>query len=158
MNRDELLEECFGATSEDLPAPKKWLSVTEPDEANPHVVHTRALVGLDYRRVIVRDSIAPGDGMAVATTTVPVAVLFHVCVDPEHRGRGYAGALVRSAHEEAASHRSMLFCVVMTTAGCAPFFEKLGYAHPDGAPDSFLVCQLADEAWPAGSVRTPGDW
>lgn len=163
MNRDELLEECFAGS--DLPTPKKWLSMTEPDGDNPAIIHTRAVLGLDYRRVIVRNSQPAGAGVGVAMTTIPVAAVLYVCTDPAHRGRGFASALVLSAHEEAASHRSTPFSVVIAPDRVRDFFtrENLGYFHPDGAPDGFLVCELGGRdpewaEWPAGSVRAPGDW
>lgn len=160
MNRDELLESCFGP---DLAPPRKWFAMTEPDDKNPEIIHTRAVVGLDYRRVIVRNSQPPGPGIAVATTTVPVAAVLYVCTDPDHRGHGYAKALVLSAHEEAASHRAAAFAVVLAPPQCRSFFEQFGYFHPDDAPDGFLVCELGGREkewaeWPAGSVRTPGNW
>jgi GNAT superfamily N-acetyltransferase len=156
MNRDELLKSCFGDA--DLAPPKKWLVMTEPDENDPAIIHTRAVVGLDYRRVLVRDSRPPGPGVAVSTTTIPVAALLHVCTDPAYRGLGYASALVLSAHEEAGAHRSVPFAAVVAPEDCRSFFERHGYFHPDGAPDGFLVCELGGRdpewaEWPAGTVR-----
>lgn len=160
MNRDELLESIFG---EDLAAPKKWFSLTESDEKDESIIHTRAVVGLDYRRVLVRNSRPPGPGVSVAMTTIPVAALLHVCTDPEYRRRGYARGLVLSAHEEASSHRSTPFAAVYAPVAARPFFESLGYFNPPDAPDGFLVCELGGRdpewaAWPAGTIRTTGDW
>lgn len=160
MNRDELLETCFG---DEFPLPKKWFSWTEEDETNPEVIHTRAVVGLDYRRVLVRNSRPPGPGVGVAMTTIPVAVLLNVCTDPEYQRRGYARALVLSAHEEAGSHRGTPFAAVYAPESARPFFLALGYFSPAGAPDGFLVCELGGRdpewaEWPEGAIRTTGDW
>jgi GNAT superfamily N-acetyltransferase len=155
MNRDELLEACFGTAA--LAPPRKWLSLTVADDDNPHLVHVRAVVGLDYRRVLLRHSFAPGAGVGEVGTMLPVAALAHLCVDPDHRGQGYARALVESALEEAASHRTIQHATLVSPPDAVAFFERFGFEHPELAPDDFLARPLRDgDQWPPGSVRLIG--
>jgi GNAT superfamily N-acetyltransferase len=160
VNRDELLELCFGRPVDDLPRPEKYLVQQEFDDENPQIVHVRALVGIAYRSVLVRASSAPGAGIGVAATVVRVGAVMNVCTDPDHRGKGYATALLRSAHEEITSHRTLSFAALFADPALAGFFERpeFGYQHPELAPERFYVAALTDEQWPSASVDTRGSW
>jgi GNAT superfamily N-acetyltransferase len=150
VNRDELLGECFGTA--DLPWPAKWLSLTAPDEGDAYITHVRAVVGLDYRRCLVRQIRPTGPGVSDVTSTLPVAVLCHVCTDPAYRGMGYAKALIESALEEAASHRTVSYAAVVAT-DTAAFFERFGFRAPMASVHGLLVRPLGDD-----DVMLSGAW
>lgn len=157
MNRDELLYACFGRA--DLPEGKQLFQIEEIDGGAAHV---RALVCLDYRRIVIYPPTEPGSGISSAAVTATVAAVMNVCTDPDCRGRGYASALIRSAHEEAATHATVDFAALFAGLEQAAFYERFGYFHPDGGPEFFYVAPLrdGDEAipWPEGRVDTRGTW
>lgn len=159
MNRDELLELALGRPTSELPNPSKWFDLTEQDEENEQVTHCRSVVGLGYRSVIVRHSRPTAVGASTAATTMRIAAVMNVATDPDHRGKGYATDLLRSAHADAASPL-LAFAGLFCPAELASFFERLGYQHPAGTPDGFMACSLADrsETWPEGTVDTRGRW
>lgn len=162
MNRDDLLDLCFPGAALDLGA--KIFDMTETDDDNPQVTHVRSTVTLGYRRVIVHHATAaPGPGVAQAASTLLIATIANVATDPDYRGRGYATALIRSAHEEAATHETIGFVALFAGREIAGFYERLGYARRDGSPEGFMVAPLYREGedpaeWPVGRVDTRGSW
>jgi len=152
MNRDELLELCFGRT--DLPAGQRILEVTDA-ETNDVLSH----LDLSYRRVIVRlRRPASGASIADASETLTVAAIANVATDPDHRALGHATGLIEWAHREAAEHGPVRFAALFAGTAERGFYERLGYRHPVGASENFLVCPLGDDQWPDGSVDTRGEW
>lgn len=172
MNRDELLHACFG--DRDLPEGKR---VFQTEEITATEAHVRAIVMLDYRRIILFPITSPGSGVSEAARTVTVAAVMNVCTDSDCRGRGYATDLLKQAHDEAATHHSIEFAALFAGPELQPFFERLGYHHPEGTPEAFMVMPLTrmiptgslDEQgapaiepvvaeWPEGRVDTRGTW
>ena len=150
MTRGELLEACFGKT--DLPEGERIFEIMEGADVLAHV-------DLGYRRILHRPETAPGPGVSVAADMVVVAAISNVCTDPAHRGNGYATQLLRIAHEEAAKHSIAPFAALFAGPAQRPFYERLGYFHPEDVTDlSFMVCLLAEKPWPAGSIDTRGTW
>jgi GNAT superfamily N-acetyltransferase len=175
MNRDELLEACFGKS--DFPEPNRIFEMTDGADVLSHV-------DVYFRRVLVRLRTSAGPGISAASETITVAAIGQVCTDPDHRGRGLASALLASVHEWAASHETIRFAALFAGGEQRPFYERLGYSHPDGAEDAgFLVRPLerryevpdgpdaaygGDEPppvevvetpiWPDGRVDTRGTW
>lgn len=157
MNRDELLEECFGKTIDELPVPAHWFNYEDPDRQG----HVFSLVGLGWRSVIVRNSQPPSAGeVTVATTTVRVAAIMNVCTDPDHRGQGYATLQMLAAHEFAEQHELTDYAALFAGPERVSFYEQFGYSHPAGARDpNFLVAELRDDVpWPEGSVMLREQW
>jgi GNAT superfamily N-acetyltransferase len=150
MNRDELLLACFGR--DDLPQGARIFE--ELDEERRNVL---SHVDLSYRRVVVRRSTAPGPGVTESSVMLSIASVANVCTDPGHRGQGYASRQIELAHEEARTHPSVRFAALFAGPDEAGFFARLGYVPVEGGPDGFMVCQLADEEWPAGRVRYEGE-
>lgn len=148
MTREELLEECFGRS--DFPTP---LRIVQMKDENTGDVMSNVDVYL--RRVLVkfpRSAAAIGE----ASTTLMVAGIAQVCTAPEHRGKGFARALVRRAHTEMKEHHPVKFAALF---GLLDVYGSSGYFHPDGAEHPhFLVCRLTDEDWPAGRVIPQGTW
>lgn len=149
MNRDELLIECFGRAN--FPAPH---SIYEEVDLETGAVLSHVDVYL--RRVLVRAPRGIPGTIQESATTLVVAGIAQVCTDPAHRGQGFARGLVKRAHEEMATHQPVRFAALFSDY--LPLYEPLGYFHPDGAPDGFLVCELGDERWPAGRVIPQGQW
>jgi GNAT superfamily N-acetyltransferase len=135
VNRDELLELCFGRA--DFPPGALIFEMKNGDDVLSHV-------DLYWRRIVV------------GPTTITVAAIGQVCTDPDHRGLGYASALVRRAHAAAREHPIGYACLFSAYFG---LYEKLGYRQPDpeGNPD-FLICTLTGEPWPPGRIDTRGEW
>lgn len=148
MTSEELLQACFGRS--DFPPPMRTVEMV--DEATGDVM---SHVDVYLRRVLVRfpRSASP---VAEAATTLTVAGIAQVCTDPDHRGKGFARALVRRAHTEMREHQPIKFAALYSDY--LDLYSPLGYFHPEGAPDAFLVCELADEKWPAGRVVPQGQW
>lgn len=148
MTRDELLIECFGTA--DFPAPLRTIEMLNEDTGA-----VLSHVDVYLRRVLVRFPSSPssiGDG----STTIVVAGIAQVCTDPDYRGRGYEMALVRRAHAEMRERRAVKFAALF---GLSDVYWAAGYFHPEGAENEhFLVCELGDEKWPAGSVTPQGQW
>lgn len=154
MNRDELLVACFpdseASSPDGMPAGSRILEMIDGGDVLSHL-------DLSYRRVLVhRATSSPGAGIVDASATLTVAAISNVCTDPAFRGQGYASALILSAHEEARAHSMVGYAVLFSTY--VGFYERFGYAHPDGAPEHLLVACLTEEPWPAGRVDTRGAW
>lgn len=170
MNRDELLELCFNRPVEELPSPSKWFARL-PDIGDDWTLdpayqgHVLSLVGLGYRRILLRNSVAPGSGVISSATTITVAAIMCVCTDPDHRGQGYATELMNAVHTEAAAHALTSYAALFAGPENVPFYERFGYAHPERSPEHFLVAPLTQDVesgepvpWPTGSVDTRGSW
>lgn len=151
MTREELLEECFGRS--DFGTPTRVVELT----VGRNVL---AMVELYIRRLHVRydgDFAVEGRGVD-ASTTLAVGTLEHLCVHPDHRGRGYAGAMVRRALNELRENRPLRFAVVKPTEDLGlPFWGRFGFAEVE-RPDGFLVAKLQDEPWPRARIRLIGSW
>jgi GNAT superfamily N-acetyltransferase len=149
VNRDELLEECFGRS--DFPAPLRVFEEVDLD-TGAVLSHVDAYM----RRVVVRQPRAIPGTIHEAATTLTVLGIAQVCTDPDHRGRGLARGLVRRAHEEMSARQSVKFAALYSDY--LPLYEPLGYFHPEDAPPGFLVCRLGEDEWPAGRVIPQGQW
>lgn len=136
MTRDELLAACFGRS--DLKPGQKMFRMEEGEAVI-------SIVDLSYKRVVI------------GQTTVTVATITNVCTDPDRRGKGYASALLRSAHNEVRAHPMVVW--VAALAEDARFFARNGYRHvdPDGHPE-LLVFYVGGEPWPAGAIDLQGGW
>lgn len=147
MNRDDLIELCLG----DVEDPATYRQIEEPDDDNQFVVHTRAVIGTRPRRYVVRREFAPGAGIGEAATTLITTEIMWVCVDPDHRGKGYARDLIAGVAEEAASHKLMLY-LTANASGFEGFMAHFGFVHPQFTPPGFVVFALTDEPWPPGRI------
>jgi GNAT superfamily N-acetyltransferase len=149
VTREELLVECFGR--DDFPSPMQTVEML--DERTGDVL---SHLDIYMRNVRIRLPRTPRESLEDSATTLKVPSIAQVCTAPEHRGKGYARALVRRAHVELLEHRPFHF---VTLCGPLDFYAPLGYFHPAGATrDDFLVCSLRGERWPDGQVRLMGEW
>lgn len=140
MNRDELLDVCFGGAA--LTSGTKIFEMAESRDGAWHVL---SHADLAYRRIVV------------GLSTVTVAAIGNVCTDPAHRGLGYATTQVRRAIVEARAHALIDFaCVLSPEDG---LFGRLGYRQVDPVRHpELLVLRLTSEPWPPGAIDLRGGW
>ncbi len=150
MRREEILEAATGLPIDEIVEARRYHQVTDSERQ----ADTWAILGMDKRHVIVRDSRPVGPDVSSSTTTVTVTALMHLYCVEEHRGEGYEQDLILTALEEAATHRLVPYAAVFATAETAETWLAAGFWHPKDSPDGFLVYELTDEPWPAGSVDT----
>jgi GNAT superfamily N-acetyltransferase len=151
MNRDELLEACFGKAAAESYQP--GARVTELIDGPNVLGH----LDTSYRRVLVRrETRSIGEGIQTAWETLPLAAFSNVCVDPGERGKGYGRQVLEQALTDARDRVLIEYAALF--ADDAGFFERLGFENPEGAPAGFLVCSLRGLAWPTGSVDPQGKW
>ena len=147
MNRDDLIELCLG----DAETPANYRQIEEPREDNEYATHVRAAIGTRPRRYVVRQDARPGAGIAESATTLVATEIMWVCVDPDHRGKGYARDLIAGVAEEAATHALTLY-LTAHASGFEPFAEHFGFSHPEYSPPGFMVYALTDDPWPSGRI------
>lgn len=140
MNREELLEECFGPGRE----PRGDLYYEEqeerPDEGARAVV---AHAGVRYRRIVV------------GNTTVWIAAISNVCVDPDRRGEGRAKRLLEEIHRSVETHPAVAFAAAFADDG--RLLEALGYEKNEHV-DGLYVRRLGNEQLPPGRPVVDDPW
>ena len=154
MRREEILEAATGVPMDEIVEARQYRQITNYPEQND----IWSIIGLDKRRVIVRNSQNMGPDIGTAATTVTVTALMHLYTVEEHRHEGHAQALILSALEESSVYRLVPYVALFSPPDLAGFFERLGFKHPEKSPDGFMVYELTDQPWPDGSVDTRGSW
>jgi GNAT superfamily N-acetyltransferase len=154
VNRDELLDAVFGKPEDELPSPAHWFTYFDPDRQG----HVLSLVGLGWRRLVIRDSQPAGSEMTVATTTIQVAAIMNVCTDPDHRGQGYATLQMLAALEAAESHELTKWAALFCGPELVPFYEQFEFYRPGVRDPELMVCDLQGERWPDGEVMIREKW
>lgn len=154
MNREEILSLATGQPVGEYAEARQYRTVLALPDQQDHW----AILGIDKRQVIVRDSQPVGPDIGTAATTVTVTALMHLYCVEEHRGEGHESDLILEALAEAATHRLVPYAAVFATEDNAEFWAKVGFWHPERSPEGFMVYELHEEPWPDGSVDTRGRW
>ncbi len=154
MRREEILQAATGLPVDEIVEAAQYRQITN----HPAQDDVWAIIGIDKRRVIVRDSQPVGPDVASSATTVTVTALMHLYCVEEHRDEGHEQDLILSAMEEAATHRLVPYVAVFATDETAMLWSGAGFWHPPQSPPGFVVYELSDEPWPAGTVDTLTRW
>ncbi len=154
MRREEILQAATGLPVDEIVEAAQYRQITN----YPAQDEVWAIIGIDKRRVIVRDSQPVGPDVASSATTVTVHAFMHLYCVEEHRNEGHEESLILSALEEAATHRLVPYVAVFANQDNAELWMKAGFRHPPWSPDGFLVYELTDEPWPDGGVDPHTRW
>lgn len=138
MTRDELLKVCFPGRTVRL-ASKMVEERTEDGDVIGH---------LDVRVRMV----------SVGLTSVQVAAMENLCVDPAFRRQGFATRLLETAHLMAMDWPDVEWAAAIDREGLPRLFEPLGYHRVEGSPPGFIVAELDDRPWPTGPIHRGADW
>ncbi len=92
----------------------------------------------------------------------PIGGIAGVCVDPDHRGRGYVGIMLEAIRDWM-RERGFVFLILF---GKTEVYGSSGYVRISNLvhggdeegwkPTNGMVLPLADIPWPEGEVRLPG--
>jgi len=149
VNQEQILELATGQPIEEIRLARDYRMVQD----FPAKREVYSILGIDQRRVIVRNSGPVGPDMTNAMTTLTVATFRHIYTVEEQRGMGHAQSLILAALEEVGTHALTKYVALWSPPEHVAFFEWLGFEHPDRSPEGFLVYELTDEPWPEGQVR-----